>query len=210
MGKRIRGLYLSSLVSPGSGTVDKESSRPVTAEAIQRIARRMEPFYARIALGGLYAEKWSDAVVKLKLKRMERLLKLASPKVGRIFIGTNGIGYSVSFPIPSEEREYMSGTTIPPGTVQIVFEPRAHCEVAAAVLPLYRTLAGSRPFAAALARAIGEEDSEAAARLVKGRIRSEALKSISLEPSGIAMTFRFTFSKYPYRNLLLQEMPEGE
>jgi hypothetical protein len=210
MRKRVSGLYLSAVVSPGGSGKEMKGGESITAGALQKVARRMVPFYLKVARNGLYAGRWSDAVVKLNLDRLDGLLRLASPKIGRNHIGTNGIGYFVDFPFKAPLREYTNGTTIPPGTVQFVFEHQAHRAVAEAVLPLYRTLALNRRFAAELARAIRAEDSEAVANLVKRCVRTAALKSIAAQANGFALTFRFASSSYPYRNVLYGELPAGE
>lgn len=211
MGKRVQGLYLSAMVSPGNDVEERAGDGPpFSADAVRRVAGRMLPFYRAIARGGHYAGRWSEAVVEAKLNRMERLLVSAAPKLGRHSLGTNGIGYEVTFSFPALKQEYANGTTIPPGLVQFRFEPRAHAAVAASVLPLYRALAADRRFAARLARAVRADDSEAVAHLARSKVRSAGLKSVTLDETGVGLTFRFPFSDYPYRNLLYLERPEGE
>lgn len=203
-------VYLSALVKRGGAARIKAAQDEVTADALQKVARRMAPFYRSVAISERFAARWSDAVVKLDLDRMLRLLKVASPHIGRCFPGTNSIGYFVGFAFPSPVDTYATGTTIPPGTAQSVFEPKAHREVAKAVLPLYRTLAANRSFASKLACAIQEEDAETAARMVRGLVKAKSLKSVSVESSGIALRFRFDFTKHTYRNLLFRDVAEGE
>ncbi|WP_438444931.1 hypothetical protein [Gorillibacterium sp. sgz5001074] len=210
MGNCTDTVYLSSRVQPGSGVGARVNGPAALASALQKVARRMAPFYRTVAESRKFAERWSDAVTGLELDRMLKLLKAASPRIGTVFPGTNSIGYFVTFPIPDPVGPYANGTTIPPGTTQSVFEPRAHQAVAEAVRPLYRSLAANRAFALSLAKAITDEDAEAAVRLVRSRVKTASLRSVSVDADGIAMNFRFAFTKYTYRNLLFRDVEEGD
>lgn len=189
----------------GRKSAVKPASPVKLAGVLQYIAKRMLPFYRKVASDGIYARRWSNAVVDTDLDQMDRLLKQASPNIGRHFLGSNGIGYFVDFRFAEPFRGYTNGTTIPPGTVQFVFEPQAHRALAAAVIPFYCSLAGNRKFAQAVAKAIEEDDPERLSMLVRSRVKSKSLKTVGIESTGLAMNFRFTFSKYPYRNLLIKD-----
>lgn len=210
MNNRTAAVYLSARVRPGTQAGARVQGHVPLAAALHKLARRMTPFYRTVAVSPRFARRWSEAVTELDLDRMLKLLKEASPKIGTVFPGTNSIGYFISFPIPDPVGPYANGTTIPPGTAQSVFEPRAHRAVAEAVLPLYRTLSVNRLFTRALARAILEENGEAAASLVRSRVRSTALRSVSISGGGITLSFRFAFSKHTYRNLLFRDVTEGD
>lgn len=171
------------------------------ADVIQQVARRMLPFYRRIVNNNVYARNWSQAVVEADLDRMERLFNRASPRSGAL-LGTSAIGYNADFEFPRPFELYGNGTTIIPGTAQFVFPPRAHQAVALAVLPFYRSLALNRSFALALAAAIEANNLRTVRVLVRSRIKTKALRDIRIEDSGITLTFRFSFSRYTYRNLL--------
>lgn len=192
-------------VKPAGKPPRKPLAKPTLAYVLQQVAAKMAPFYKKIAADAAYAKKWSEAVVDSDLDRMERLLKEASPRIGANFPGSNGIGYFIGFPFARPFENYVNGTTIPPGTVQFVFEPDAHRAVAAAVLPLYQSLAADRAFARELAEAIEKNDPEAAAVLVRSKVKARTLKSVAIESQGVALLFRFSFSRYPYRNLLFRE-----
>lgn len=185
--------------------VAKPVAKPTLAFAIGQVAGKVLPFYKRVAASGQFAGQWSEAVVDLDLSQMEKLLKKASPGIGRHELATNGIGYFVQFPFAKPINAYVSGTTILPGSAQFVFEPEAHQAVAAAVYPLYCSLARDRGFARSLARIIGEDDPEAAAVLIRSRVKAKTLKSVAIESGGVALTFRFPFSKHSYRSLLFQD-----
>jgi hypothetical protein len=204
------GSSAGSRVQAGNGAGRRTARKPevrLTLDAVLRdISRKMTPFYRKIAVNARYARQWSEAVVALDLDRMERLLKEASPRIGENFPGTNSIGYLVEFPFTGSFEGYGNGTTIVPGTAKDVFEPQAHRAIASAVYPLYRSLGLNRTFARAVAKAIGDNDPEAAAALVRSKVRTAALKSVSIESRGIALVFRFPFSKYTYRNLLIRDI----
>lgn len=174
------------------------------ADVIQQVSRKMLPFYRKIAADDTYASRWSRAVVTTNLTRLTRLFNQASPNSGAL-IGTNSIGYFADFEYPQPIVLYSSGTTIPPGTAQSVFPPRDHQAVAAAIIPFYRSLAYNRVFAVALSAAILKNNLRAVKALVRSRIKTRALKSIRIESTGVALTFRFPFSPYTFRNLLEQD-----
>ncbi|MBB6671391.1 hypothetical protein [Cohnella nanjingensis] len=184
-------------------------NRFVTAELLRRMATVMLPFYGAVAARDGFARQWSRALLALDLDRMLKLLRAVSRGARKepLGIGTNAIGYFVSFSAAEPIGQYADGVTIPPGTVQYTFETRIHRAVAKAVIPLYRSLAGNPRFAASLARAIRGNDRPAAIRLVRSRIRTAALKEIAIESSGVALTFKFKSTKYEYRNLFFQDIP---
>ncbi|MDF2925632.1 MAG: hypothetical protein K0R57_4546 [Paenibacillaceae bacterium] len=207
---RVPGTAAGGRRVPEAGrSADKKTVKPeaaaTLASVLQQTARKMAPFYRKVADSAPYARKWSEAVVELDLDGMERLLKIASPRIGRNYPATNGIGYFISFPFPDPVKSYSSGTTIPPGTVQSVFEPEAHRALAEAVYPLYRSLSLSRSFAQAVAAAVEGDDPEAAAALVRAKVKSKSLRTVGIESGGVALSFRFSFSKYTYRNLLIRD-----
>lgn len=178
--------------------------RWITADVLISVSKAMLPFYKAIANRPTYAAEWSKAVKSGDLARMQKLLRLVSPSLGDE-LGTNGIGYFITFPFPRSHVHFTNGTTIPPGTVQFLFETRVHRSIARSVLPLYRKLAACRTFALALARAIRRRDVRVVARMIRLYVRTPALKSVSIESSGFALLFDYKFSKYPYRNLLIRE-----
>lgn len=178
--------------------------RGVSAKMLQQVARAMLPFYRKIASNQKYAQQWSKAIVTADLDRMEKMLAWVSKEAGRQGLGTNAIGYFVSFD-DDDLGSYTNGTTIPPGSVQFYFNTRAHRTMIRALVPLYRKLACSRSFAVRLAAAIRRKDSLMVERLVRRFVRTHALKSVKIEDGGMAFTFKYGFSKYSYDHLLLRE-----
>jgi len=176
----------------------------MTADILISVSKAMLPFYKAIANHSKYASQWSKAVKSGDLERMQKLLRLVSPSLGKE-LGSNGIGYFITFPFPKSDVYFTNGTTIPPGSVQFLFETRVHRSIARSVLPLYRKLSASRAFALALARSIRQGNTKAVARMIRSYVRTPALKSVSIESSGFALLFDYPFSKYKYRNLLIRE-----
>ncbi|WP_226002941.1 hypothetical protein [Paenibacillus sp. BJ-4] len=175
------------------------------ANTLRKISVAMLPFYKAIATRRGFAVQWSQAVVQGNLDRMKSLLCSVAPFAAKQGLGTNGIGYFISFLVQPPMLYYTNGTTIPPGTVQFTFEPRVHRAIAKAIFPLYRELAHNRCFASALAKAINRQDQHAVTVMIRSLIPSSALKSVQIEDYGFALLFKYPFSKYPYRNLLIQE-----
>lgn len=175
----------------------------VNANVLQSVAAGMLPFYRAVATDERFATLWSRAVVTANLDKLEKLLASVAPRAARQGLGTNGIGYFIDFSFP--KLVYTNGTTIPPGTVQFVFEPDVHQAIARAVLPFYRRLASDRPFACKLAIAIRRKNTRLVNLLVRSAVRTPALKSVKIEDRGIALTFKFPFSKFKYQNLLFHE-----
>lgn len=180
--------------------------RPVqtpTGAAFQRIAREMLPLYRAIVCNRKYASAWSRAVVSADLNAMIKLLCKVSPVLGIHGLGTNAIGYFISFAI--HKSSYSNGITIPPGTVRFKFETAAHRAVSWSILPLYRRLACQRSFADRLARAIRCHNKSLAIALIRSTIRSSALKAVHIDHTGFSLSFKFPFSKHVYQNLLFLE-----
>ncbi|MNJ41917.1 hypothetical protein D3C77_368620 [compost metagenome] len=187
----------------GCGSSDNNSESKVSASMLQSVAASMLPLYRAVATNRGFAIKWSKAVVSANLDLMNKLLSSAAPRAARQGLGINGIGYFIDFSYP--RTVYTNGTTIPPGTVQFVFEPRVHQAIARAVLPLYRKLACDRSFACKLAIAIRRNNTWAVNALVRGVVCTTALKSVRIEDEGIALSFKYSFSRFKYRNLLFRE-----
>lgn len=178
----------------------------VSGRILNQVAKAMLPFYRKIASTRSFADKWSTAVVTADLSLMGKLLS-GIPALAKVEnYGTNGIGYFLSFPFPLPVAFYTNGTTIPPGTVQFTFNTAVHRSIALAVLPLYRKLAASRTFANRFASGIRRKDNRAVTAMVRGLIKSSAMQSVTIEEYGVALLFKTSLSKYPYRNLLFREM----
>ncbi|NEU28870.1 hypothetical protein [Paenibacillus ottowii] len=192
---------------PYRGTSRKKGSphQRLHAKTLQKISAAMLPFYKAIAIRRTFAIQWSRAVVQGNLDRMKSLLCSVAPFAAKQGLGTNGIGYFISFFTQPPMLYYTNGTTIPPGTVQFTFEPKVHRAIAKAVFPLYRELARNQSFASALAKAINRQDQRAVHVMIRSLIPSSALKSVHIEDDGFALLFKYPFSKYPYRHLLFRE-----
>lgn len=184
--------------------------RGVSAKILQQVALAMLPFYRKIASNQKYAQQWSKAVVSADLDLMGKMLRGVSREAGRQGLGSNAIGYFISFSEEHYPWTYMNGTTIPPGSVQFHFSTRVHRAIARALIPLYRKLACSRSFAMKLAGAIRQNDSLIVERLVRKLVGAHALKSVEIEDGGIVLTFKYSYSKYSYENLLLRELSESK
>lgn len=178
----------------------------VTGTVLRRVATSMVPFYRKIAGNSSYARQWSTAVVTADLDLMGRLLSSIPALDGVDNYATNGIGYFISFPYPAPVASYTNGTTIPPGTVQFTFNPQVHRRIASALLPLYRKLAASRRFAERFAAAIRRNDSRTLQIMIRRYVTARSLRSVTIQEQGVALLFKTSLSKYPYRNLLFQEI----
>lgn len=174
-----------------------------TAGLLRRIAAEMLPFYRVVARSRGFASAWSRAVVRADLDGMQKLLGAVAPSLSRRGMGTNGIGYFISFPAPGSY--YSCGITIPPGKVQFHFNAGIHRLMARALIPFFGTIACGPTYARALARAISKNDGRAAASLVRCRVKTNALKSIRIEDAGLVMSFKYPSSKYVYSLLLFRE-----
>lgn len=182
------------------------SNRFVTAQVLQKIAKAMVPFYEAIASKPQYAKIWSNAIVKADLDQLQRLLCHSSPLACKQGLGTNAIGYFVSFTFPYPIEQYTNGTTIPPGMTQFVFETKVHRAIARNTLPLYRKLAFDRSFSSAFAKAIRMNESQIVQQMVRSLIPSPELKSIRIANSGISLLFKCKGSRYYYRNMLFHDV----
>ncbi|SFS54363.1 hypothetical protein [Paenibacillus sp. 453mf] len=180
----------------------------IPVSQVQYSAKVMLPFYRAIAEHRKYASAWSRAVIAADLDKMGELLGLASKKARGLPLGSNGIGYFISFPKKNSITELTNGTTIIPGSVQFYFNTRVHREIARAVIPLYTQIACNRPFTAALSRAAGAGDVKSVNKMVRSLVKSKALIRVEagIEEGGIALNFKPGCSKYIYRNLLFLEL----
>lgn len=188
-----------------SGVPPSHSNQLVSGDVLRRVARKMYPFYREITVNPRYAAEWSQAARALNAEKMLRMLRRVSPKVHDPFMPTNGLGYTVSFRVPKPVHWYGSGTLIPPGSVRFYFETRAHRAIARAVLPLYWNLAANEAFAHNLAKAIRRKDTDAVRKMVRGLVQSRCLQSVTISESGIAMKFRFPYSRYTYMHYLFHD-----
>ncbi len=184
----------------------RTTAKTVTlAYVLKQTGRKMEPFYRRAATSETYARRFCDAVIESDLEKIEQMLKEASPKIGHTFPGTAGIGFFVGLPFAKPIEVYTNAITIKPGTARLTFEPEAFQRVAQAVLPLYNRFARYPVYTGKLARAMQEKDPEEAAKLIRSVVKDAALRSVALEPYGVALTFRFPFTKYTYLHLLMRD-----
>ncbi|OUM88450.1 MAG: hypothetical protein BAA01_01100 [Bacillus thermozeamaize] len=138
---------------------------------------------------------------------MEKLLRLVSPLAAKQGMGSNGIGYFVSFPFPSPIDNYANGITIPPGSV-LFFETPVHRSIARSILPFYLKLAKNTSFARHLALAIQKGKTAAVHQLIRPLVRTAVLETITIEDDGVALLFAYPFSKFKYRNLLFRDVIE--
>lgn len=75
-----------------------KKSAHIPVSRVQYSAKVMLPFYRAIAEHPKYAAAWSRAVIAADLDKMGLLLGLASRKAIGLPLGSNGIGYFISFP----------------------------------------------------------------------------------------------------------------
>lgn len=177
----------------------------VTGGTLRYVARGMLPFYRKIACSKRFAEAWSCAVVKADLDAMKQLLLKSAPCAAKQGLGTNGIGYFISFSCDGGKLYYSSGTTIPPGTARFTFPPAAHRQIAAAVQPFYRELAVNHAFADAVALSIRRGDRKALVCMVRSLVKSRGLRSVRLEDEGVVLQFKPKCSRYAFRHLLIRD-----
>lgn len=180
----------------------------VTPNILQKVAKAMLPLYIVLSKNDKFASLWCRAVRKADLDRLEQLLYKVSPRAARESISVNGIGYFVSFQFPRPVNLYMNGTAIPPGKVQFYFRKRVVRAIASAVMPLYLELSRNKCFADAFANGLQRNDQGAIHRMVRGLIKTPALRSVKISNAGVILCFKYSNSKYPYHNLLLCEYCE--
>ncbi|MBP2000250.1 hypothetical protein J2Z69_001269 [Paenibacillus shirakamiensis] len=190
--------------SASSATTFNPNSE-ITASVLQKIAIALLPFYRAIAFNRRFAQQWSEAVVSANLDQLRLLLASVAPFASRQGLGTNGIGYFISLEVGTFGDSYTNGVTIPPGSVQFYFPARIHRLVARDVLPLYTTLAVNQEYARALARAIRQHNQRLVHNLIRSRVRTRALQSVTIEEGGFALQFKYPSSKYVFRNLLTSD-----
>jgi hypothetical protein len=182
-----------------------KSNPRVTTGRLQKVARSMLPLYIKIAVNQKFAKRFTTSIVSADLDLMGKLLSGIPTLADSHDYGTNGIGYFISFPFPKFTAYYTNGITIPPGMVQFTFSSRVHRNIARVILPLYHMLATNRHFAEVFARAIRLKDKKAISAMVRGLVTTNSLRSVTIEASGVALMFKYSFTKYPYRNLLFVE-----
>ncbi|TMV50606.1 hypothetical protein FE783_07870 [Paenibacillus mesophilus] len=169
------------------------------AGELSKTAALMIPFYRKIARDERYALQWSAAVRKADLTRMLRLFRQTVP-LRNPGLSTSGIGYFLDVEFPAPLQLYTNGTSQRPGSARFQFSTKAHRTIARAVLPLYRTMRDSRPFTRALAEAIRRGNRALVERLVRSRVHSRHLHSVTLIESGFAMGFRIPGVNNTYFN----------
>ncbi|MFC4775187.1 hypothetical protein ACFO9Q_00130 [Paenibacillus sp. GCM10023252] len=202
---RVRPIMKRPKCATASRVGKGRPQQQVSSAILRKVARTMLPFYQAIASRPAYAAKWSAAVVDADLDSMKKLLSEVSAELGRLAYGTNGIGYFITFGFRGSDYGYTNGTTIPPGTVQFKFQTNVHRRLARAVIPYYRALAYRPAYREAVVRSIRDGHSDHLERIVRSKVKSSALKSVQVESSGTALTFKYRSSKYAYRNLLFLE-----
>ncbi|GIP32702.1 hypothetical protein [Paenibacillus sp. J2TS4] len=178
-------------------------NRYVTVPLLRRVTASMIPFYCKIVTDRCFAKRWSAAVRKADLDRLDIMFHKATPVTRKTAsLSTNGIGYMVGFNVKAPIYEYVNSTSIRPGHVQFTFSTPVHRAIAKAVLPLYREIAKNRCFAAKIVQAIHRNDNKLLNVLVRSLIPSKALHSVQVDESGIMMAFKFRKVPYLYYNEL--------
>ncbi|TVY10785.1 hypothetical protein [Paenibacillus cremeus] len=182
-------------------------NRFVSVPVMRLMARRMIPFYCRIANNRKYAEAWTAGVRKADVNALVRLLKQVGIQVPSREVGsfaTNGIGYFVEFNAPSPINLYADGTTLQPGTTQSYFNTTVHRAIARAVLPLYRAIAFQPVFAKLVVRAIVTGKLRLLHVLVRSKVKTLALRTIQIQESGFRLGFKYAASRFVFYNLCFQ------
>lgn len=172
---------------------------------LRKVTSAMLPLYEAISHNERFASIWCKSVRKANLSRLEKLLRVVSPTAAKESIGTNGIGYFISFSAPKPFELYMNGTTIPPGDTQFTFDSEVHRAMSRDLISLYEALAKNESFTDAFALAILRNEHEVIQYMIKSLVTPSSLQSISIQDYGVVMTFKYPSSKYRYRNLLLCE-----
>ncbi|WP_308634348.1 hypothetical protein [Paenibacillus silvisoli] len=182
----------------------KETFR-LTGSILAHIAGTMVPFFTKIVSNYSYALKWSKAVRTADLDKLSALFRSVVPNAKLNGFSTNAIGYFFDFDFPAPVLQYSVGTTIPPGSTQFTFSTPIHRAIARALLPFYRALKSSSCYAAAVAAAINGNQLTRLHTLLRQKIASYALKSIEIDFTGAALSFKYKSSKFTYRHLLFRE-----
>lgn len=142
-------------------------NRLVTAAILQQMACALLPFYQTIACQKKYARQWSKAVIHTDLDQMKKMLDRLSPAYAKANLGSNAIGYFISFPFPRPVGLYTNAITIVPGYAQFFFETKVHRAIARSLVPFYQRLATKKTYARALAQAIRKNRLRTVNRLVR-------------------------------------------
>ncbi|MBD7969157.1 hypothetical protein [Paenibacillus gallinarum] len=184
--------------------IPKQAQGFVPARVLQNTAKVMYPFYRAIAFHKKYADGWSKAVITTDLDKMVQLLTKVSPRAKGLFLGSNGIGYFIGFPVKNPYLEFSNGTTITPGTTQFTYDSKIHQAISRAVLPFYYKLARDRSFAVRLSNAVKSGNEQVVRCLIRSFVHTPALISVKmdLDGPGISLDFKYKSSKFIYRNLL--------
>lgn len=178
-------------------------NRFVSASILRDVAKAMLPFYLAIALNNKYATRWSKAVVTINATELMRLFRLASPFAKKPLTGTFKSGYNVYFEFKGPIDIYGTDTLLPPGTIEsIPQQTKAHQAIARAILPLYNAMVFNTAYTKVLANAIRRGDSQTVTFLVRLLVKSSYLQSVKIQGSGVALAFKFPFSRYTYEHLL--------
>ncbi|MCZ8522159.1 MULTISPECIES: hypothetical protein [Paenibacillus] len=183
------------------------TGRYITTAVLQKVAGAMLPFYHRIAVNRAYAAAWTKAVRNADLGVIERLLRevrLSLPRV--LSISTNGIGYFIDFRAPRPVIQYTNGTSLRPGTTQFYFHTGVHRSIARVLVPLYREIVRNKPFARLIVAAVRSGNAALLNRLIRSKVTTRALKSITIEASGFSLGFRYAASPYTFYNQFFREL----
>ncbi|MFC5648420.1 hypothetical protein ACFPYJ_04640 [Paenibacillus solisilvae] len=176
----------------------------VTGSVLAKVARKMAPFYYKIAVNKTYAKAWSKAVREADLDKMEKLFQTAVTGKPN-GLSANGIGYFVDFEFPKPILQYTNGTSIIPGTAQFTFATPVHRAIAKAILLFYIKLSTDRSYAASVASAVRSNNKRRLSHLVRMYVTSKALKSITIDFAGFSLGFKYRGVKHTYENTLFRE-----
>ncbi|AEI46248.1 hypothetical protein [Paenibacillus mucilaginosus] len=186
---------------------NQTSGRCITTAVLQKAAGAMLPFYHRIATNRAFAAAWTKGVRRGDLGVLERLLREVQLYLPRISsFSTNGIGYFVDFRAPRPVLQYTNGTSLRPGTAQFYFHTGVHRSIARVLVPLYREIVRNKPFARLIVAAVRSGNTGLLTRLVRSKVTTRALKSVTIEFSGFALGFRYAASPYTFYNQFFREL----
>lgn len=165
----------------------------------------MLPLYKQFAGSREFSSTWCQAVREADLQKLQTLLRsqVKSAQVGSL--ATNGIGFFVDLTFPKPLEYYTNATTIPPGTVQFAFSSEVLRRISRSVLPFYRALCVSPPYAKAVASAIRLGDQQKLNLFVRIYVKSSFLVGVEARLSGLSLAFKYPVDRYIYLNEFFHE-----
>ena len=167
---------------------------------IRTLTKDVIGLYRKIAYDDSFAKKWSNAVEKGDIEKLEHLYAEVTPYSRRknTALSTNGIGFFVIHEFPEPVYGYSNGIYILPGQVQFHFNTEIIQAIAREVLPFYLRIIHDREYANSIKNAIYYKDRTGLSELIGIEVASPYFISTSVERDGFTLSFQFPLEPYVY------------